>query len=178
MYDLICHPDTPSSCVSQVTAQLTAGHDLGFWVEFMITPTDGVILPEFKPRKGRRTSELWQKTCFEVFLKPTSDASYVEFNLSPSFDWAAYSFASHRSGMKDYAVRFEPEIEITPSPDSQFYWLASHLPMPNVQSSQVQLGLTAVIEETGGHKSYWALAHPPGAPDFHDPSCFIARLPE
>jgi len=25
-------------------------------------------------------------------------------------------------------------------------------------------------------KSYWALAHPPGAPDFHDPSCFTATL--
>ena len=38
--------------------------------------------------------------------------------------------------------------------------------------------LTAVIEEEDGTKSYWALAHPDGPPDFHDPSCFLARLPE
>ena len=45
-------------------------------------------------------------------------------------------------------------------------------------ASGAPLNLTAVIEEEGGHKSYWALAHPPGAPDFHNPSCFLGRLPE
>lgn len=40
------------------------------------------------------------------------------------------------------------------------------------------IGLSAVIEEIDGTKSYWALAHPDGPPDFHDPTCFIARLPE
>ena len=30
-----------------------------------------------------------------------------------------------------------------------------------------RLGLSAVIEETAGRKSYWALAHPGGRPDFH-----------
>ena len=35
-----------------------------------------------------------------------------------------------------------------------------------------RLGLAAVIEETSGRKSYWALAHPPGKPDFHHPDCF------
>jgi hypothetical protein len=36
-----------------------------------------------------------------------------------------------------------------------------------------RLGLSAVIEETSGHKSYWALAHPPGRPDFHHSDCFV-----
>jgi hypothetical protein len=35
-----------------------------------------------------------------------------------------------------------------------------------------RLGLSAMIEETSGSKSYWALAHPPGQPDFHHPDCF------
>ena len=40
-----------------------------------------------------------------------------------------------------------------------------------------QLGLSAILEEIDGTKSYWALAHPPGdKPDFHDPVCFAARL--
>jgi hypothetical protein len=39
------------------------------------------------------------------------------------------------------------------------------------------LALTAVIEETDGTKSFWALAHAPGPPDFHNPDCFIATLP-
>jgi hypothetical protein len=39
-----------------------------------------------------------------------------------------------------------------------------------------QLGLSAVVEEAGGGKSYWALAHPPGQPDFHSPDCFALEL--
>jgi hypothetical protein len=40
-----------------------------------------------------------------------------------------------------------------------------------------EYGLAAVIEEEGAVKSYWALAHPPGKPDFHHPTCFAATLP-
>jgi len=40
-----------------------------------------------------------------------------------------------------------------------------------------KLGLSAVIEEIDGTKSYWALAHPPGKPDFHHPDCFALTLP-
>jgi hypothetical protein len=39
-----------------------------------------------------------------------------------------------------------------------------------------RLGLSAIIEETSGRKSYWALAHPPGKPDFHHPDCFACEL--
>ena len=40
-----------------------------------------------------------------------------------------------------------------------------------------ELGLSAVLEEKDGTKSYWALAHSSEQPDFHDPGCFVARLP-
>ena len=39
-----------------------------------------------------------------------------------------------------------------------------------------QYGLTAVIEEEGTHKSYWAACHPKSKPDFHDPACFTGEL--
>jgi hypothetical protein len=39
------------------------------------------------------------------------------------------------------------------------------------------LGLSAVIEEMNGRLSYWALAHPPGKPDFHHADCFALELP-
>ncbi len=38
------------------------------------------------------------------------------------------------------------------------------------------VSLAAVIEEDQGPISYWALAHPPGDPNFHHPDCFVARL--
>src|SRR3546814_9971873 len=40
----------------------------------------------------------------------------------------------------------------------------------------VRVALSAVIEETDGTKSYWALRHPPGKPDFHHPDCFALAL--
>ena len=40
-----------------------------------------------------------------------------------------------------------------------------------------ELGLSAVLEEKDGTKSYWALAHPTEKPDFHAAGCFVARLP-
>jgi hypothetical protein len=39
-----------------------------------------------------------------------------------------------------------------------------------------ELGLSAVLEEKDGAKSYWALAHRGDKPDFHDAGCFTARL--
>ena len=38
------------------------------------------------------------------------------------------------------------------------------------------MAITAVIEERDGTKSYWSLAHPAGAPDFHHPDCFALTL--
>jgi hypothetical protein len=35
-----------------------------------------------------------------------------------------------------------------------------------------RLGMSAVIEDKAGRMSYWALAHPPGKPDFHHRDCF------
>ena len=39
------------------------------------------------------------------------------------------------------------------------------------------IALSAVIETRDGAKSYWALKHPPGKPDFHHPDCFALKLP-
>jgi len=38
-------------------------------------------------------------------------------------------------------------------------------------------GCRRLIEETNGAKSYWALAHAPGKPDFHHPDAFALDLP-
>ena len=45
------------------------------------------------------------------------------------------------------------------------------------QSRPWRGAVTAVIEELDGTKSYWALAHPPGDPDFHHADGFLLTLP-
>ncbi|WP_423604253.1 DOMON-like domain-containing protein [Sphingomonas sp. MS122] len=40
-----------------------------------------------------------------------------------------------------------------------------------------EAAISAVIEESDGTKSYWALDHAHGKPDFHHPDCFALELP-
>ncbi len=40
----------------------------------------------------------------------------------------------------------------------------------------LRLGLSAVIEASGGTLSYWALHHPADKPDFHNAKAFALRL--
>jgi hypothetical protein len=41
---------------------------------------------------------------------------------------------------------------------------------------RLRLAVSAVIEESDGRVSYWALAHPPGKPDFHHADGFVVTL--
>ena len=117
-----------------------------------------------------RTDDLWRTTCFELFLRFDDDERYVEFNFSPSTQWAIYAFDGYREGMT--ALNLAPPV-IERTPDGVFVTLD----LTGLPRGGLAMALTAVIEEEGGVKSYWSLAHPPGPPDFHHPACFAARLP-
>jgi hypothetical protein len=47
-----------------------------------------------------------------------------------------------------------------------------------IHKEELAIGLAAVIEESSGALSYWALRHAPGKPDFHHPYGFILELDE
>jgi hypothetical protein len=125
-----------------------------------------------------RADELWRHTCFEAFVRTLPGAAYSEFNFAPSTQWAAYRFSSYRSRMRAAAGLGPRLIEVQSSPDR--YTLRAALDLDELSNlprqARLRLGLSAVIEETSGHKSYWALAHPPGKPDFHHSDCFAHEL--
>jgi hypothetical protein len=122
---------------------------------------------------------LWRHTCFEAFVRAPAGGAYYEFNLSPSTQWAAYRFDGHRSGMGVAGGIGAPRIEVR-SDGTRFELQAAlaldRLPDLPVDSAW-RLGLSAVIEEADGNVSYWALAHPPGKPDFHHSDCLALELP-
>jgi hypothetical protein len=121
-----------------------------------------------------RTDDLWQHTCFEAFIRASSGAEYYEFNFAPSAQWAAYHFSGYRSGMRVADEISTPPMEVRSSLDS--YSLQTSLELGRLsalpRNVSWRLGLSAVLEDVGGNKSYWALAHPPGKPDFHQADCF------
>jgi len=126
----------------------------------------GVVLPP--PAASERTEELWRHTCFEAFA---SDAAggYAEFNFAPSRQWAAYRFDGYRQGMRPLDIA-APEIAVSVTGDEL------ELTASFAAGEVVRLGLSAVIEEADGRVSHWALAHPPGDPDFHHADCFALDL--
>ena len=164
---LQCHPDAPSLAISGIEVEVDrlslAAVALHYVVHGDIAE---LLLP--RPINPIRTDGLWQHTCFEAFLGAVP--GYFEYNFAPSTAWAAYRFDEYRAGMRDADVT-PPRIATRIAP-GRF-----DLDVELALRGEGALGLSAVIEETSGAKSWWALAHPPGAPDFHHPDCFALPLP-
>ena len=134
-------------------------------------PAERFVVPVSE--EPHRADELWKTTCFEAFLRPLGEERYREWNFAPSGDWAAYEFTGYRDGMVPAEIDADPYIRM----EDNFTWWALGATIAVPADTNWQLGLSAVLEEKDGTKSYWALAHPGEKPDFHDPGCFAAHLP-
>jgi hypothetical protein len=163
------HPDTPAS-----DHHMTIDVWVDRWPDGRLelsyhlhADTDRVVIPP--AAKPLRTNELWKTTCFEFFVKTAE--GYHEYNFSPSGAWAAYAFDGYRSGMRPLEFAHAPQIDTDDIGDTLLVDAVIDL------EGEGRFGLSAVIEEQDGTKSYWALAHPPGKPDFHHDACFTATLP-
>ncbi|WP_019516812.1 DOMON-like domain-containing protein [Sphingomonas sp. Mn802worker] len=168
-YSLIPHPDHPPLAVRGATVDLRVTDPLGVLLSYTIEGQEAVVWPD--RASPVRTDELWRTTCFELFLMFDDEEHYVEFNLSPSGAWAAYAFDGYRDAMSDLPRDLVPRVERTAT------GVEAACDLSGLPHGELLMSLTAVIEETGGRRSFWALEHPPGAPDFHHRDCFAARLP-
>jgi len=170
------HPDSPGSAVMGVVAEALRQADGGLVLSYFVTGRISELhLPP--PAEPTRTDELWQHTCFEAFTCSPPTAGYYEFNFAPSTQWAAYRFSAYRKGMRIATEIDAARIDVQSGAES--YALQASLDLNRTilpSDSPWRLGLSAIIEETGGRKSYWALAHPPGKPDFHHSDCFAREL--
>ncbi|HEY0927179.1 DOMON-like domain-containing protein [Brevundimonas sp.] len=170
------HPGTISSALTAIEVSAHRGTDSRVTLTaHLLGDRNGVVLP---PRTDPgRADGLWARTCLELFVA-ASDGGYYEFNFSPSGQWAAYRFTGYREGM----------AEVTPEAITGFGYRVE----PGIIGGHVQIdlaglegidfdaplrvGLSAVIEEADGRRTYWALAHPAGKPDFHDPVAFAGEI--
>ena len=171
------HPDSHSNAVTQIevdVARPRAGH---LMLSYSLTgKLRDVLMPP--AATSTRGDGLWRHTCFEAFVRPAAGAAYYEFNFAPSTRWAAYRFGNYRNGMSaamDIGVSI---VDVQSGADC--YSLRAALDFDRISdlSGHVgwHLGLAAAIEDVGHRMSYWALAHPPGKPDFHHDDCFVHEL--
>lgn len=166
------HPDCHRDAISRIDVEVTRPTTDRLKLSYALTGRIAeLVLPP--PAEPVRIDELWKHTCFELFVQPGSGTAYYEFNFAPSTQWAAYHFDSYRDGRR-------PAVITTPTfslhGDDGRFELDVALELPGYSDAVWNLGLSAVIEETGGKISYWALNHPPGNPDFHHTDCFALEL--
>jgi hypothetical protein len=172
MADLTCHPAHPPVLIRSIETRVI-GYDRDWLrVRWRILGAGKLVVPAFAG-KGR-ANDLWQTTCFELFLREPGSAGYIEFNLSPSERWNVYDFTGRREGMAERPMPREPECGLRKGSDIAVFDAA--IPAAGLPKAALHYGFTAVIEEEGGVKSYWSLAHAADAPDFHDPACFALAL--
>lgn len=171
-YELVPHPANPPLAVSSVQARILALDAHWLTLRWRVEGAGQLVIPPFAG-KGRADG-LWQTTCFELFVKPDGGGAYAEFNLSPSQRWAAYDFSGYRQGMAERARLRDPVC--TPRRGQSLLIFDAAIPAAALPPLPWTYGLTAVIEEEGGHKSYWAIAHGADRPDFHSEACFAAHL--
>jgi hypothetical protein len=175
--NLVPHPsNTPADPPFKVWATVDHAGAFGAMATTNIwfaigAPIDRFVLPG--GQGGERRDGLWEATCFEAFLRQTNETSYREWNFAPSGDWAAYDFAAYRDGVKEPDVDHPPYIRV----EDNLTWWTLGATIAVASARDWDLGLSAVLEERDGTKSYWALAHTNSErPDFHLPDCFVAKL--
>ena len=171
------HPDSPASPVERVEVVAVHLPNGKFSLIFtLLGDIARVVLPH--AGEPERTDGLWRSTCLEAFLKPPRGEAYFELNFAPSAQWAAYRFDGYRSGMT--AIDVLPPV-VSSVRGTTHYGLVAGIDLsaePDLAPWETwTAGFSAVIEADNGSLSYWALAHPPGKPDFHHPACFTLELP-
>jgi hypothetical protein len=171
-HTLRLHPDSLCAAATSIEADIARPRLGSLVLSYVVSGRiSDLLMPPVVA--AARSDELWQHTCFEAFIRPSAGPGYYEFNFSPSTEWAAYQFNGYRSGMRVATEIGAPRIEVRSSDET--YSLQAALEFDGL-SSPVHLGLSAVLEETNGRRSYWALAHPPGKADFHHADCFALEL--
>jgi len=174
---LILHPDSRCVAATHIDVEVVRSHSGDLALSYVVTGKIGDLRlpPGTAPT---RADELWRHTCFEAFIRASTDAAYYEFNFAPSTHWAAYGFSGYRSGMRVANEILAPRIELQSTNERCSLQASLDLDrVPGLPSDAAwRLGLSAVIEETNGNISYWALAHPPGRADFHHSDCFALEL--
>ncbi|HTW74400.1 MAG TPA: DOMON-like domain-containing protein [Steroidobacteraceae bacterium] len=168
------HPSTPSDAVRAIEARVARAAEGVLTFRYAIeADVSRVRLPP--PRSARRADGLWRHTCLEAFIAPSPGPAYLELNFSPTGEWAGYAFSAYRTGMSVAAGIEPPSIAVERGAGG--FTLDAAVGLRLLRSgAAARVGLAAVIEDSRGSLSYWALEHPPGKPDFHHPCGFGLQI--
>ena len=145
----------------------------------LAVPAGRIALPRRSAVPAARDF-LWKRTCGELFVGVRGEPGYIEFNFSPSGDWASYAFDGYRENSRSRPwAGPSPEVRVMPGegatrlvavvPQQAFLCLQRDGRMPPLEAA-----FTLVLETDRGDISFWSIAHPRATPEFHDRAGFVA----
>jgi hypothetical protein len=170
------HPESSCFAVTHIDAEVLRPQAHNVIFTYVVTGTIAdLAMPPVAT--STRADELWRHTCFEAFVASSQSVAYYEFNFAPSTQWAAYRFSNYRTDLRVATEIDAPQITVRSNPEH--YVLQASVELGQLlfcRCPALRIGLSAVIEETSGRRSYWALAHPPGKADFHHSDSFALQV--
>jgi hypothetical protein len=177
---LIRHPDFVADGVEEIGASVAWNSGAPIAIRYSLKGDLARLrVPQSQP--PRRSDRLWEHTCFEAFFAVKGRPEYLEFNFSPSGEWAVFSFQRYREPAPP--PKKDPAPELTVRCAGENLELNAHVGLVWLDDLQaiepgarVSVALSAVIEDNRGRLSYWALKHPPGKPDFHHRDGFALEI--
>lgn len=135
-------------------------------------PQKSIIYSYSNNQTPKKAFGLWERTCFEIFLKRANTTEYIEFNFSADMEWSCFHFDDYKVGMKDYQGAKILGLKF----DSKNHTFEATWTFDSLDDS-FDCGISSVIQTNDLKKSYWALNHPSLNPDFHDFRSFTLRSP-
>ncbi len=152
----------------QFTAEINQNiHSI--FISFLITGELKSINFDPPTPAKERVIKLWEKTCFELFLKNNRD-EYLEFNFSPRFEWNCFYFKQKGDQLSEWEKMQQPKIDILLSLN-KFFLVAEvkkeFFPV-NFQTDNMTAGISSVLKNYDDQLTYWALSHEDSKPNFHN----------
>jgi hypothetical protein len=168
------HPANPPSGVLRIGVTLLQKPDGSLTLAYSIDgPASFLHIPT--RTDPAPADALWRTTCCELFLAADDGTAYREFNFSPSGQWATYDFTTYREAAATASRIAAPKISTGNHGDR--LRLDAVLPAASLPAgSALRCALAVVVESHDGNLGFWALAHPPGPPDFHHRDGFTLYL--
>jgi hypothetical protein len=173
--------DSSNSPTQQISVDLNQT-DHALYISYKLTGDLSQIDIGNGTPNHQRQMKLWEKTCFELFLKHAEHEDYLEFNFSPLFEWNSFYFPHKGAPLKEFEAVEKIKIDILRSSD--VFQLIAEIESQNLPrhfqkaSSEGKLlaGITTVLKEKNLRMSYWALAHKDQKPNFHHFDSFIYKF--
>ena len=172
-FQLTPHRNTPCDAVAAISVDVDRPRPDTLSLRYLLEGDLGALKIPL-PSPLRRSDRLWEHSCFEAFVRTPGANDYRELNFSPNRAWAAYRFESYRARLSEAAM---PPPEIASEIAGRTVALSATV-RPDLDPELVwEIGPATIVEDIFGKRSFWALVHPPGEPDFHHRDCFVVQLP-